>query len=191
MLDIPLQERLSERFSTVIIDHPDYPLKVLFREGGRIGANALALPAGTIIFTDEMVRLSEDDTELVTVLAHEIGHIFEYEIIFERITGGSTSFSRPPTWVFEGFSELSTMDWPSFSLLTVRDTVLSDRMPTIGKSGRLQGQYTHGRTPYDFGHLIFDFVEEKYGKRGVRNLIKSFKGGSLLRGKRNILSGNL
>ena len=33
---------------------------------------------------------------------------------------------------------------------------------------------------------VYDFIEEKYGKRGVRNLLNSFKGGSVLGRKRNI-----
>lgn len=34
-----------------------------------------ALPDGTIIFTDEMVRLAQHDEELMAVLAHEVGHV--------------------------------------------------------------------------------------------------------------------
>ncbi len=40
-----------------------------------MGANAFALPGGTIIFTDEIVELAEDDGELVAVFAHERGHV--------------------------------------------------------------------------------------------------------------------
>jgi Zn-dependent protease with chaperone function len=50
-------------------------LHVLFRKGGPLGPNALALPAGTIVFTDEMVKLAQNDDELLAVLAHEIGHV--------------------------------------------------------------------------------------------------------------------
>ncbi|MCP4047556.1 MAG: TonB family protein [Gammaproteobacteria bacterium] len=46
-----------------------------FRSGGIVGANAFALPGGTIIFTDEIVELAEDDGELVAVFAHERGHV--------------------------------------------------------------------------------------------------------------------
>jgi Zn-dependent protease with chaperone function len=46
-----------------------------FRDGGRIGANALALPAGIIVVTDQLVALAKDDRELEAVLAHEIGHL--------------------------------------------------------------------------------------------------------------------
>ena len=44
------------------------------RRGGRAGANALALPAGLIVVTDELVALAKDDREIEAVLAHEFGH---------------------------------------------------------------------------------------------------------------------
>lgn len=50
-------------------------LRLLFRDGGRIGANAIALPGGTIILTDQLVELSKKDDEIRGVLAHEIGHV--------------------------------------------------------------------------------------------------------------------
>jgi len=47
-----------------------------FRQGGRLGPNALALPGGTIVVTDELVRLLEDNPRaLVGVLGHELGHV--------------------------------------------------------------------------------------------------------------------
>ncbi|MBA8880252.1 M48 family metallopeptidase [Phyllobacterium myrsinacearum] len=47
-----------------------------FRSGGLIGPNAFALPDGTVIITDELVKLADGDTEmLLGVLAHEIGHV--------------------------------------------------------------------------------------------------------------------
>lgn len=45
------------------------------RRGGRAGANALALPAGLIVLTDELVALAKDDREIEAVLAHEFGHV--------------------------------------------------------------------------------------------------------------------
>ena len=52
---------------------PRYTL--LFRDGGPAGANAMALPDGTIIVTDQLVALAEHDDEIIAVLAHELGHI--------------------------------------------------------------------------------------------------------------------
>jgi len=45
------------------------------RDGGRIGANAFALPDGTIVVTDQLVELAENDEQILAVLAHEIGHV--------------------------------------------------------------------------------------------------------------------
>lgn len=70
------QAELQADFAPVLAAYPQLPLKVLFRKGGeRIGANAFALPDGTMIFTDEIVALAENNEELVAVLAHEVGHI--------------------------------------------------------------------------------------------------------------------
>jgi Zn-dependent protease with chaperone function len=46
-----------------------------FRRGGAIGPNAFALPDGTVVLTDELVELANDDEMVLAVLAHEIGHV--------------------------------------------------------------------------------------------------------------------
>lgn len=75
-LDAGTQARLTRRFESMARDaEPGFKYELLFREGGPIGANALALASGTIIMTDEMVRAAKNDEEIVSVLAHEIGHV--------------------------------------------------------------------------------------------------------------------
>jgi len=74
-LDASENERLKTHFQPLIQAHTGLNLQVQFRKGGRLGANAFALPSGTIIFTDEMVKLAQTDDELLTVLAHEAGHV--------------------------------------------------------------------------------------------------------------------
>lgn len=54
-------------------DTPAYTLN--FRGGGSIGPNAFALPDGTVVLTDELVELANDDEMVLGVLAHEIGHV--------------------------------------------------------------------------------------------------------------------
>ena len=46
-----------------------------FRHSEVLGANALALPAGTVVITDDLVNLAENDEELFSILAHEVGHV--------------------------------------------------------------------------------------------------------------------
>lgn len=64
---------LFERMKADIPTAKGYRLE--FRSGGHIGANAFALPGGTIVMTDEMVKLARRDEELAGVLAHEAAHI--------------------------------------------------------------------------------------------------------------------
>jgi Zn-dependent protease with chaperone function len=54
-------------------DHPAYTLN--FRKGGAIGPNAFALPDGTVVITDELLELADNDELVLGVLAHEIGHV--------------------------------------------------------------------------------------------------------------------
>jgi Zn-dependent protease with chaperone function len=49
--------------------------QLVFRRSDVVGANAMALPSGTIVVTDDLVALAEDDRELLGVLAHEAGHV--------------------------------------------------------------------------------------------------------------------
>lgn len=70
------QARLRGRFDRMTTEaEPGFQYELLFRAGGPIGANALALASGTIVMTDEMVQAAKNDEELVSVLAHEIGHV--------------------------------------------------------------------------------------------------------------------
>jgi Zn-dependent protease with chaperone function len=49
--------------------------RIEFRRGRGMGANALALPSGTIVVTDELVKLARNDRELAGVFAHEMAHV--------------------------------------------------------------------------------------------------------------------
>ncbi len=75
-LDETTKSRIRTTFSTLVRGlkfERDYRLE--FRRSKRMGANAVALPGGIIVITDDMVSLAESDDEIAAVLAHEIGHI--------------------------------------------------------------------------------------------------------------------
>lgn len=76
-LSVAEQERLLQVFHPLVEEAGGtQAIRVLFRDAGdTLGANAMALPAGTIVFTDQLVQLAQHDEELVGVLAHEIGHV--------------------------------------------------------------------------------------------------------------------
>jgi predicted Zn-dependent protease len=70
------QEQIRNDFKALCSDLPfkDY-YKLEFRNSSLIGANALALPGGTIVITDDLVNLAQTEEEVLAILAHEIGHI--------------------------------------------------------------------------------------------------------------------
>lgn len=50
--------------------------KLHIRKGGDfLGANAIALPNGSLLITDELIELSTDPRQIQAVLAHEIAHV--------------------------------------------------------------------------------------------------------------------
>lgn len=72
------QAELQDAFARVVESvgrDDDYGYRLEFRGGGQLGANAIALPAGIVVMTDELVALSEHDAELAAIMAHEVGHI--------------------------------------------------------------------------------------------------------------------
>jgi len=104
----------------------DNPYQLEFRLGGKIKANAFALPNGVIVFTDELINLAENDMEVASVMLHEIGHLkhrhsiratiqqFSLAMFVMVITGDvSTSSSIvtaiPVMLVESGFSK--EMEW--------------------------------------------------------------------------------
>ncbi len=75
-LDGAEQARLRARFAPFVASARGHRIQVEFRDAeDSIGPNALALPSGGIVFTDQLVRLAQNDEELLAILAHEIGHI--------------------------------------------------------------------------------------------------------------------
>ena len=75
-LTIDRQKKIVENFNLL---HTDLPLnkyyRLEFRQGAVLGPNAIALPGGIIVITDEMVETAEEMDEILAVLAHEIGHV--------------------------------------------------------------------------------------------------------------------
>lgn len=75
------QQELSNLFTSYAAQYPGMEYNFDFRKGGKIGANAMALPDGSIIFTDELVALAEDDFELLAIMGHEVGHLQQRHLL--------------------------------------------------------------------------------------------------------------
>jgi len=75
-LPVSRQRELEQLFESLARDASvSSARRIAFRSGKDIGVNALALPDGTVVVTDELVALARDDRQLAAVLLHELGHL--------------------------------------------------------------------------------------------------------------------
>jgi Zn-dependent protease with chaperone function len=77
-LEAGQQQRIRDAFSKALAAHygDKVPKHNLRFHASDIGPNAFAMPGGTIVLTDEMVKLVDGREDvLVGVLGHEIGHV--------------------------------------------------------------------------------------------------------------------
>ncbi|MCK5924151.1 MAG: M48 family metallopeptidase [Methylococcales bacterium] len=74
------QTEIRQIFQQFVAFHPvgsfTHTPKLYFRQGGEfIGANAFAIPDGTVLVTDELVGFVPNDDALAGIMAHELGHL--------------------------------------------------------------------------------------------------------------------
>ncbi len=68
------RDEISDKFAAFVAgERGEEKYELVFRRAST--PNAMALPGGLIVVTDEMVRAAGNDAELLAVLAHEIGHV--------------------------------------------------------------------------------------------------------------------
>lgn len=80
-LPLERQRALAQAFSRLKPPVDGAPSFTLLFRASKIGPNALALPSGHVIMTDEMVKLVGDDEAVMAVLAHELGHLHERHLM--------------------------------------------------------------------------------------------------------------
>lgn len=128
------QNELRELFNNLLKNIEDSEhYKLEFRLGGKIQANAFALPNGTIVFTDELINLAENNLEVASIMLHEIGHLKHHHSLrstiqqfslamFVMVVTGDVSTSSsivtaiPIMLVESGFSQNMETEADTFSL---------------------------------------------------------------------------
>lgn len=75
------------------------PSRLLIRASEDIGPNAMALPGGTMLLTDDMVRLLQHDSDVIAgVLAHELGHVQHRHGVRMLVQVGVLGFVTSTLW---------------------------------------------------------------------------------------------
>ena len=84
-----LRQVFAEVCAGASADSAHYRLE--FRGGGTLRANALALPSGIVVLTDELEQLAKNDDELRGVFAHEVGHLVNRHAMRMLVAGSATA----------------------------------------------------------------------------------------------------
>jgi Tol biopolymer transport system component len=112
-----------------------------------------------------VMPLDEPPDLLYRLIVHELTHQFEFDMI-------PTSLIRRnvPLWVNEGLSDYMTGVWRPIDLMSVRDAAVADIIP---KMTELEGYADVGnvRMIYNLGHAVFEFIESRWGKEGIRQYL--------------------
>ena len=112
-----------------------------------------------------VMPMDEPPDLLYRLMVHELTHQFEFDII-------PTSLMRRavPLWVNEGLSDFMTGIWRPTDLMTVRDAAITDNVPKMSEMEDY-GAFTNPRMVYNLGHAVFEFIESKWGKEGLRQYL--------------------
>ena len=111
-----------------------------------------------------VMPMDEPPDLLYRLIIHELTHQFEFDMI-------PTSLVRRnvPLWVNEGLSDYMTGVWRPQDLMAVRDAAIADIIPKMSK---LEGYSELGaRMVYNLGHAVFEFMESRWGKEGIRGYL--------------------
>lgn len=129
------------------------------------GVGAFAEPTRERI----VMPLDEPPDLLYRLVVHELTHQFQFDII-------PTSLIRRtvPLWMNEGQADYMTGVWRPIDLMMVRDAAVADIVPKMSK---LEGYSNFGsvRLIYNLGHAVFEFIESRWGKEGVRTFMFSLR----------------
>jgi Tol biopolymer transport system component len=135
------------------------------------GIGAFALPSRNRM----VLPIDLPDEKLQQLIAHELTHVFQFEILF----GGNylrAATTNAPQWFLEGMASYFGNDEDNKDRMILRDAVLADQVPEIVQRG------INGFFAYRFGHAVFDFIAAEWGKDAVREFLFEF---------RNQIGGNL
>ena len=131
-------------------------------------------PEGVGAFAEPFRRrivlpIDEPSDQLYRLITHELTHQFAFDIIPRSVIRRGI-----PLWVDEGLADYMAGVWRPLDLMAVRDAALSDILPRMSEFLDYGG-FANARVVYNLGHAAFEFIEERWGKEGVRQFLFSLR----------------
>ncbi len=141
--------------------HSEFEQQNIARGLVTAGVGAFAEPFGQRI----ALPIDEPPDLLYRLITHELTHQFAFDIIPRSMVRQGI-----PLWVDEGLADYMAGVWRPLDLMAVRDAALSDTLPAMSEFV-IGGQGTSPRLVYNLGHAAFEFIEERWGKEGIRQFL--------------------
>src|SRR4029077_13255253 len=129
------------------------------------GVGAFASPARFRM----VMPVDVPDATLMKLVRHELTHIFQYHMLFQGSLAKAIA-SSPPTWFMEGMASYMAKDESSRDKMFLRDAVVNDQIPSVSLD-------FGGFFAYRFGHAVFDFIEDRWGKDGFLDFVYEARNG--------------
>src|SRR5881628_2665219 len=161
-----LKHDLSFKVQLILFKtHSEFEQENIDPGAGQEGVGAFAEPVRQRI----VAPIDDPPDRLYGLIVHELTHQFEFDIIPQGLIRRSV-----PLWVNEGLSDYERGQWEPIDLMNVRDAAVADIVP---KMTELEGYGGGGpsRLIYNLGHAVFEFIEAKWGKEGIRQFLFSLR----------------
>jgi hypothetical protein len=157
-----LKHDLSTKVQLILFKtHSEFEQENVDPSAGQEGVGAFAEPTQHRM----VMPIDAPPDQLYGLIVHELTHQFEFDIIPQGLIRRNV-----PLWVNEGLSEYERGQWTPIDLMMVRDAAISDIVPKMTETEGYGGNNARF-VPYNLGHAVFEFIEAKYGKEGVRQFI--------------------
>lgn len=102
------REQLLTQFNQLKKPEGDVPFKLHFYSAPQIGPNAFALPSGDVVLLDELVNVAKNDSQIMGVLSHELGHVALRHTARSMVQTGIVSFAMA-AWLGDYGSTLANL----------------------------------------------------------------------------------
>jgi hypothetical protein len=162
-----LKHDLSFKVQLILFKtHSEFEQENIDPGAGQEGVGAFAEPGQKRI----VAPIDDPPDRLYGLIVHELTHQFEFDIIPQGLIRRSV-----PLWVNEGLSDFERGQWEPLDLMAVRDAAIADIIPKMTELEGYGGGGGPSRLIYNLGHAVFEYIEAKFGKEGIRQFLFSLR----------------
>ena len=158
-----LKKELPNKIQLILFKtHSEFEQENVDPSAGQEGVGAFAEPTRLRM----VMPIDAPPDQLYGLIVHELTHQFEFDIIPQGLIRRNV-----PLWVNEGLSEFERGQWTPLDLMTVRDAAVADIVPKMTETEDYGNANNARFVPYNLGHAVFEFIDAKFGREGIRQFM--------------------